>query len=69
MTMTIGELIIELQRFDEDTTVVLSKDEEGNGYSSYFEVEEQNGFAIIYPGFMRDLDEIEGYEPDDEDEG
>ena len=31
--MTVGELIKDLQAFDEDRIVILAKDEEGNGFS------------------------------------
>ncbi len=38
--MTVGELIKELENFDSDRLVVLSKDQEGNGFSHYLSFSE-----------------------------
>jgi len=36
---TVGKLITELQKYDKDRVVILSKDEEGNGFGALYRVE------------------------------
>jgi hypothetical protein len=43
--MTIGELIIELEKFDPALQVVMSQDAEGNGFSPFDEAGESMYFA------------------------
>ena len=66
--MKIRELVEELNKLDPNTTVVLSRDEEGNGFSEFIEISEESGFAIVWPGRYVDLDEIEGFTRYDDDE-
>ena len=66
---TVDELITNLRRFGGKTKVALSKDEEGNGYYENIYPELQNGVVVLYPGgFEKDLEEINGYVYEEEDE-
>lgn len=67
MKVTAAELIMALEQLDPDTQIVMSQDEEGNGFSEYIEVGEEHGVAILWPGGMRDLEEVEDYEETEED--
>jgi hypothetical protein len=43
--ITVGELIIELQKLDPNKVVILQKDSEGNGYSPMAEVDDNALYA------------------------
>lgn len=68
--MTVGELIIELQRLPEDLEVVMAKDEEENAYGAIASVEEdEGGCVVMLPGYQGELHEVvDGYEYINEDE-
>lgn len=67
--MKVKDLIVKLQEFDPESNVAVSSDEEGNEYYEGIYPEKQNGLLVIYPGGARlDLEEVEGYVPEDEDE-
>lgn len=66
--MTVGQLIRKLQVFDENMQVAVSRDEEGNGFSGYVEPEEDHGIVVIWPSGFGELDELDDYVPDEEDE-
>jgi len=62
--MIISELIAELIKMPQDLQIVMSQDEEGNGYSSYIEVSnEDNQCVILWPSSFEELDTaVNGYE-------
>lgn len=62
--MTVSELIEELERMPQDLQVVMSQDEEGNGFSPFIDVSNDNNQCVIlWPGRMDELDEVvDGYE-------
>lgn len=62
--MKVSDLILELQKMPQDLQVVMSQDEEGNGFSSYIEASNDNNQCVIlWPSGFDDLEEIvEGYE-------
>ena len=67
--MTVKELIERLQTLDQDKLVVLSRDEEGNGYSSLAQVDDnfkyndwdkEIGISVLTPDMER-----QGYTEED----
>lgn len=67
-TVTIRELIKELAKYPPDMPVVISRDEEGNGFYEGIYPESEGGIVILWPGGAeKELDEIEGFEREDED--
>lgn len=67
--MKVSELIKQLQEVDPDVNIAMAIDEEGNGYYEEVEVAETNKLIVLWPcGRQSELDEIEGYEDDEEDE-
>ena len=72
MSKTVAELIKELQELPQDLPVIMSRDEEGNGYSDEIDVtcEDILGFVTLYPGRMQEIDEIDGFLgwPDDDED-
>lgn len=77
-TMKISELIEILRTYRRvygDKPVILSSDEEGNGFGTigqdnkYGSFDVHHGFLVIYPYAERlELDEVEGYVEEDDDE-
>lgn len=60
--MTVGELIAQLRKLDPGLTVVLSEDEEGNGFSPLVEL--SAGWFIPADADYYD-DDDEDYEPEE----
>lgn len=57
--VTVGDLIDKLEKLPQDLQIVMSKDEEGNGYSPYIQVEKDGDQCVIlYPGYHDDLSEV-----------
>lgn len=66
--MKVSELIKQLEDLNPEMNLAMSTDEEGNGFHEEVEVAESNGLAVLWPcGGQLELDEVEGY-VDDEDE-
>jgi hypothetical protein len=69
--MTVGELIIELQKLDPDFPVIMSEDAEGNGHSPLAEVWESMYFAeqtwcgTVHP-LSEEIAESDQYTEEDE---
>lgn len=67
--MKVSELIEQLQDMDPDTNIAMAIDEEGNGYYEEVEVAITNELVVLWPcGRQTELEEIEGYVDDEEDE-
>lgn len=73
-TVTVNELAAALSTLPDNTKVYLSKDPEGNGYSTIdipnsLSLIEQDGVLILYPWEMTEIDDIAPkYMAEDEDE-
>lgn len=66
--VSVSELMEELTKYPDDLQIVLSIDEEGNGYHEGIYPEVQNGLLVLYPGGPQlDIDEVDGYIDEDED--
>jgi hypothetical protein len=64
--MKIRELIEMLQEFDQELEVIMSNDEEGNGYSPLSDVTEQTYVPdTSFSGDIYDIDSEEDYEGED----
>lgn len=66
--ITVEELIRELEKMPSDLQVVMARDEEGNGFSGYIEVEEdEDNCVILWPGYFQEIDEaVDDYEAREE---
>lgn len=68
MAIKVSELINQLQKLPQDMSVAMVFDEEENIYYDEMEVEEDRGVAVIYATAREvELEEIEGFEPNEED--
>lgn len=66
--VTVQDLIEQLGQLPQDMTVAMVFDEEDNIYYDEIEVEEDRGVAVIYATTREvRLQDIEGYEPNEED--
>lgn len=66
MKVTVGDLIAALELFDHDTQIIMSHDEEGNGFSEYIEAAQDSGVVILWPSRFVEIDEVEDYVDEEE---
>lgn len=59
MSLTVGDLIDQLEKLPQDLPVVMSQDAEGNGFSPEVEAEvDSNQVVILWPSYFDDLAEV-----------